>query len=337
MSTESQDSTQVQTETKEVTAQDVMDLIGANSDSPNEEVQASEENIEPKSKVEEKVEKEEQVDKFAPKFAALSRQEKALKAQARTLAAREAALAEREKALSAPKEQEKVKEQEPLEFRLKKDTFGTLKELGLTPEMLVQMMLNDGKPTQELQMQLLKDEVSRSSKSEMEQLKAELAEIKKDKEEQRRQQEEAEQQKLINGFKSQIKDFVAKDLEKYDLINVEDDYGIDLIYNVIAEDAQRKQEELGDEFTGDEIMSIEEAAQKIEEQLFQEAKKRIERSKKAKSLLGNNQVTQSTTPGKKASVTLSNNIAQEQSRSRAPMSDDERIAAAAAMLKKASQ
>lgn len=318
-------------EQKEITAQDIAALIGANSDAPDvqEEVAA------PEVKKEEKVEqKKEEVDKFAPKFAALSRQEKALKAKERALAAREKALEEKERGTITP--QKPVEEKEPLELRLKKDTFGALKELGLTPEMLVQMMLNDGKPTQELQMQLLKDEVSRSSKSELEQLKAELQELKKDREDRKRQEEEAQQAQLIGGFKSQIKEFISKDLEKYDLLSVEDDYGIDLVYDLIAQDAQAKQEELGDEFTGDEIMSIEEAADKIEQRLFEEAKKRIERSKKAKTLLAppSGQVTQSATPSKKASATLSNSLAQEQSRSRAPMSDEERIAAAAAMLKK---
>lgn len=277
-------------------------------------------------------------DRFASKFAALTRQEKQIKQLQKQIAEREKALAEREKALLAPREEPK-KPEEPLELRLKRDTFGTLKELGLTPETLVQMMLNDGKPTQELQMQLLKDEVSRSSKSEFEQLKAELQELKKAREEEQQAKQEQELNGRITGFKSQIGDFVAKDTDTYDLIASEGEQGIDLIYDLIAQDAQEKAEkakEDGLEFTGEEIMSIEEAAQKVEAQLLEEAKKRIERSKKVKSLLGpkDSPATPPNVPGKKATATLSNSAAQVQSGPKVYTSDAERMAAAAAMLKK---
>ncbi len=324
MSTENVDNNSgEQNNNTEITAQDVAALLGG-----GEEQAVVKEEVAEVKKPEVKEEKQPEVDKFAAKFAALSRQEKALKAQQKALAAREAALAEKEKAPAAPK----VEAQEPLELRLKKDTFGTLKELGLTPETLVQMMLNDGKPTQELQMQLLKDEVSRSAKTELEKLQEKLALLEQKEADREKQKEESQQAELINGFKTQIKEFVSADLEKFDLINVEEDYGIELVYDMIARDAQAKQEELGDEFTGDEIMSIEEAAQKVEEQLLEAAKKRIERSKKLKATQA--PTSQPNAPGKKASATLSNSASQVQSQTRAPMSDEERIAAAAAMLKK---
>lgn len=268
-----------------------------------------------------------EVDKFAPKFAALSRQEKALKQRERALAAREAAFTAKEKpaeAAPAPKE--------PIEQRLLKDTFGTLKELGLTPETLVQMMLNDGKATPELQMQILKQELSRASGDKISSVEKELQDMRAERQKEREEREQVEQNKLIGGFKSQIKDFIKTDLDKYELLSIEEDYGIDLIYDKIAQDAQAKQEEQGEEFDPDTIMSIEEAASQIEEQLLDAAKKRIG-AKKIKSLTGTPSApAQSTKPQAKASTTLSNGQAQVQGQVKAAQSDKDRLAAAIALI-----
>jgi len=321
-----------QEQVTDATPEQILAAAAQTHEAPVDETAAEEVEAAPKEepKPEPKVE-----DKFAPKFAALSRQEKALKAREKALAAREAALAERDKpAAAAP-----AAPQEPLELRLKKDTFGTLKELGLSPEVLVQMMLNDGKPTPELQMALMKEEITRAGGSKVEQLEAKLAAIEK-KEQEREQKVQAEQDaKLVSGFKSQIADFIKADPDKYDLLATEDEYGIDLVYDVIAQDAQAKQEELGEEFTGDEIMSIEEAASKIEEQLLEAAKKRIERSKKVKGLFGTTSApaTQSSTPQKKASPTLSNVQSQVQSPGKAAQSDADRLAAAIALISSKAQ
>lgn len=295
----------------------------------NSELEAAPEETEEKPKVEEK--KTEEDKKFAAKFAALARREKLVKQAEVKAKRREQELEARIKQLEEqgkPKQEAPV-EQEPLDVRLQKNPFKVLEEMGLGYETLTRMALNDGKMTPELESKLMKQELESKFQQQLKALEAKLeAKEKADKE---RQEQEAkamsdkQQQAAISEFKDSIKQVVESDVEAYELISVEGQDGIELIYNEIAEDAMKKRQEadeMGDDADSIELLSIQEAAQRVEDRLLNEAKKRVELGK-IKKLLGA-PTTQSKEPVKKpASVTLSNSKQQAQGTKRAFLSDEE--------------
>ena len=273
--------------------------------------------------------------KFAAKFAALSRREKAVAAKEKRAEQQLRQLEERMKQLEvSTKKEEPQVQTEPLEVRIRKKPFETLAELGLNYETLTKMALNDGNLTPEVQMQLMRDEIEQSHRKEIDGIKKELQDRKTREEQLEKQAEEKREAQLVDNFKGQISEFINANKEAYELAASEGQDGIELIYSVIAEDAERKLEENGGEITSDDLMSIEEAARQIEDQLLEDAKKRLDLGK-IKKLLDTSSKKVQNEPGKqtKSSVTLSNAKSQVQSAARQFASDEESKREAAKLIR----
>lgn len=280
----------------------------------------------PEAELEAKPAESEEDKKFAAKFAALSRREKAVKQRERAADAKIAELEAKLKEMEGPKKEEKA----PLEYRLKKDPFNTLKEIGMDFETLTRMALNDGKHTPELQSKLISEELEQKLEAKYGSMIKQLEEKLTKKEEQEKKEREEYQ---VQAYKNQISDFIKQNAEKFELIAAEDN-GAEEIYKTILEDYNAKIEANG-EVEEDEIMTFEDAANKIEERLLEQAKKRVNLSKIQK-LLGASQKTETQSEpkqGKKVSPTLSNEQSQVQGAKKQFLSDEESRKEAAKLIR----
>lgn len=291
---------------------------------PAEEVAAPEAEVEAKPEVETKPEAQTEEDRrFAAKFAALSRKEKALKQQEREIKARLAAL----EAQTKPKEEPKAPET-PLEMRLRRDPFKTLEELGIGYETLTRRALNEGKMTPEEQVLLLREEMKQEFESKY---GKEIEELKKSRQEELEAAKKEKEAQQVQAYKSQIADFVKTNAEKYELLASESDAS-DLIYETILDQYTATLEANG-EVTEEDILSVEEAAERIENALLDEAKKRINLSKIKKLLEPSQSSKEEPGKGKKVSPTLSNEQSQVQGAKKQFLSDEESKAEAAKLIR----
>lgn len=229
-----------------------------------------------------------QDDKFASKFAALSRKEKTLREQERNLQQ----TAQRLKAMET--ELKKMQEERngadtSLKARLKSDPLKVLAEEGLTYEELSERVLNDGNPTPQRMIEQMRSELQREYKSELEALKQQIRE--KEENEQKKQYETAE-----NNFKAELKQYIDGN-EKYELTKANGAY--DLAFDVAKEYYDQ---------TG-KVLSYEEAADLVEGHLEEEAN-RILQLKKIQSKI--QKPPQPPVEAKPASPTLSNKLSAEQ-------------------------
>lgn len=289
---------------------------------------APEQELNTKPQTEQKDEtKKPEDNRFAAKFAALSRKEKEIKQ-------REKQLEERIKQLEAQAAQKSEPEQvqkevEPLEYRIKKDPFGTLKEYGLDLDTLVNIALNDGKPTQDIQLQLLRQEIEGKTQKELSEIRAKLEAKEKAEEEARQRAEEERNQQVVEGFVEQIVSFVDSRPDDYELIRTEEAH--DLVFDVIKEHFENTK----DETTGvGEVLDFKAAADEVENYLLEEAKKRLE-LKKIKGLVAPQAAKVEPSKNSPASVTLSNSQAQVQSATsgKSQLSRDESLQEAAKLLR----
>lgn len=257
--------------------------------------------------------------RFAAKFAALTKREKALreKEKALTLRMKELEAKVNQQSTSAPAAKE-----EPLELRIKRDPFKTLEQLGVNYETLTRIALNDGKLTPELQMQLMREELDGKYKTELDDIRNQLK-TRDDRE------TAAKEEQAIASFKNDIGSNISSDRERYELLSVEGQDGIDLVFNIIDEHYKETSE----------ILEMSVALDAAEEGLLDEAKKRIELGK-IKKLLGASQKLPETkdaapqaTAAKKETPTLSNQKAQVQPTKSRFLSDEESKAQAAKLIR----
>lgn len=249
-----------------------------------------------------------QEEKFAAKFAALSRKEKAIRQRELQVQQQMQQLEQRLKQMEEQSKQ--VENYKQIPDRLRKEPLKVLEESGLKFEQLAEMVLNDGKPTQDMVL----SEYEKKFMSRMEQLEQKLAE-----KEAKEQQEKYDQ--AISQFQAQLVDFIGQTPD-YDLIRAND--ASDLVYQVIEEHHAE---------TG-QILSNKEACDAVEEYLLEEAKKLVDREKVKKLL-------QPQTPSKpaaqtgKSSPTLSNAQAAQASKPQAArrLSDEESKAEAAKLIR----
>lgn len=273
---------------------DLQDSMSTNLEEPAKEVeQPIDEVVETKK------------DPFSSKFAALSKKEKMLRQREKELEAKFAELEQKSAPASAPKVDEV-----PLELRLKKDPFGTLKELGFSYDKLAEIASADGKLPQDMQMELMRQEIEDKYSKKINELESKFTENDKKREEERHTQ-------VIENFKSEITEFTASS-EDYELIQANN--SSDLVYEVI----EQHHAETG------QVLSIKEAADYVEAYLFEENKKLLERSKKLKGLL----TPQEQKKEAKPSNTLTNSLTRQASfEQKQKLSDDESKAEAAKLLK----
>lgn len=244
--------------------------------------------------------------KFAARFAALSRKEKQLRAREAQLTAKMQEIEARSKSWDTEKtELEKFK---ALPERLKKETLKVLEEQGIKFEDLAQMILNDGKPTQEM----ILSEQEKKLNAKFEELERKIAEKEK-------KEQEDRVNAAVESFKAQLTDFVNTTAD-YELIRANDYVGE--VFDVI---------EMHHEKTG-EILSNKEACDIVEEYLLEEAKKLVDREKVKKLLQP--QTPKPAEKTGKSSPTLSNaQAAQAQKQAAKPLSDEESKAEAAKLIR----
>jgi len=246
-----------------------------------------------------------QEDKFAAKFAALSRKERQLR--------------EREKAVELRlKKLEQDYKQKETELsskfidpsRLKKESLQILKEQGITFEQLAEMALNDGKPTPEM----MQSELEKKLVSKIEELEKKL-------EERETKAQETKYEEILNNFTGELTNFVNSSND-YELIQANNAVG--LVYEVIEEHHAS---------TG-KILDMKAAADAVENYLLEEAKKQLSLNK-IKGLVTPKVDENANQSPKKSSVTLTNSAAATASavKSARPMSQEESLREAAKLIR----
>lgn len=246
-----------------------------------------------------------QDDKFAAKFAALSRKEKQLRDKEREL---ESKLKDMESKFSVDKQE--VEKLKAIPERLKKEPLKVMEEFGLTFQQLTEMMLNDGKPTPEM----LLSEKETAIRKEIEALKKQIED--KEQSEQQKKYEE-----VLNGFVQDLTKYVT-DTEDYEMIRASD--AVPLVYEVI---------EAHHANTGT-ILSNKEACDLVEAHLLEEAKKYVTLNKIKGLLQPKEQTPTQSTEKRQASVTLSNTAsAQVPKQSERKLSSEESLREAAKLIK----
>lgn len=250
-----------------------------------------------------------QNDKFAEKFAALSRKEKEIRARQAEI---DAKYSEYE---AWKKEQEELANQKepeiPLEYRLRKNPIETLAEMGLSYEKLTEIALNDGKLDTLDQMDLMRQDIDSKWAKKFEELENKFIEKEK-------AEEEARYEKEIQNFNKELTNFVNENSE-YELIRAND--AVDLVYNLIESHYAENQQ----------ILSTKDACDAVEAHLEGEIKKLAE-TNKLKGLFQTQEAPKA--PQKPASPTLSNDLSSHTStKGTESLSDDESKAIIAQMLK----
>lgn len=246
-------------------------------------------------------------ERFAAKFAALSRKEKQIRQREQAMEQR---LKQMEAQLQAKESEFSSKYIDP--SKIKSQPLDVLKEQGWTPEKLAELMLNDGKPTQDM----LMSEYESKFMTKIEALEKKLAE-------KEAKEQEEKYNNTLTSFQAQLTDFVNK-TEDYDLIRAND--AVDLVYQVI----EQHHAETG------QILSNKEASDAVEEYLLEEAKKLVDRDK-VKKLLQPTQAKPTQKPtqavGGKSSPTLSNAVSATATPSSRNLSNEESKAEAAKLIR----
>ena len=271
--------------------------------------------VETEPKTEEVVPQTDEDKRFAAKFAALTRKEKAIRESEKRVNAR---IKELESKIAAQPKVEVAAPEEPLERRLRKDPFKTLESQGMGYETLTQIALNGGKLTPEIQMQLMREEIEAKYSAQIEAVNKKL--------EAREQQDKQEkEQAWVTDFKGKIATQISTAANDYELVAAEGQEGVDAVFEII--DAYYRE-------TG-EALDIKEAVEAAEEELLEQARKRIGLAKIKKLMGASETKTQEVKPQqvKKPGTTLSNEASQVQSSSGKFLSDDESKKEAAKLIR----
>ncbi len=255
----------------------------------------------------------------AARFAALSRQEKSQRLQAKQLADERKAL---DTARATMEADVRAKYIDPVEF--KKNPYKYLKDNGLTLEQVAEIALNDGVPTPS---SLVNDATK--------ELKAEIAEMRKQLAAKDTAEQEAQYERVEQSFKADLNKFVA-DTPDYEMIRANE--AGPLVFEVIDTHFNTQLEAYVEEHGAEPdaatrasfIMSNKDACDKVENYLLEEAKKYVALPK-IKGLMAPPAIQ---APSSKASTTLTNaDAATAIPTSSKMLSDDESKRAAAQLIK----
>ncbi len=253
-------------------------------------------------------------DKFASKFAALTRKEKELRQREQAIVAK---LAEAEK--RAKELEERASKEKSLEDMIKENPLRALREkYGYDFDKLAEMQLNDENPTADMKLDRRAKELEEKTLSRIEQLEKQIAE----KEEQAKK---AQYEAITKQFKQEISKEISSNPEVYELIlaNEAENEVFDLIetyYNQTAEyqDGVMVKEGI--------ILTVQDAAKHVEDHYEEEAK-RILKLKKF-----NKQTSPEEQEKKVAAPTLSNDLASESPKNGSKFMSDEESKREAAKL-----
>lgn len=288
---------------------------------PNEEQAKTDQptqNIE--TKTEAKPEETKPVDKFAPKFAALSRKERELTKREKDAETR---LKQREEELSA--KEKAIQEREAKDLarqKLKKESPAKwLEEEGVSYEAVTQSILNNGDLTpaqkqeqilaaQQEQIQKLTERLENKEKKELEEKEASEASAL-----------EKQHQERIDSFKGEIKTFLTAAPDTYELLmnNPFDEDPIEAVYETVAAFYQEHKK----------VLDVKEAADMCEQFLESRVDKIAKLKKVSQKTLPPKEEPKSETAQSESPKTLENaHSSQTPNRQGRKLSDDELIAEA---------
>jgi len=198
-------------------------------------------------------------DFLAPKFAALTRKQKEIRAYEQSVRAKEAELNKRLAELEG-KSKDTEGKLKTFEQAFKENPLKALKERGITMEQLIEMQMNDENPTVDMKMKRLQEEIESKALSKIEELEKKLRE---------KEEMEANQryEQAVNGYKAEIGNFVKQNADTYELIAANG--ATDLMFEV-AENFYQQNKTVPD---------IKEVADAVEAHLEEEAKKIFELKK----------------------------------------------------------
>jgi Skp family chaperone for outer membrane proteins len=243
------------------------------------------------------------VDPLAPKFAALSRKEKEVRSQAQQIAQQKAEyekqLAEFTKQRTEWEENQK-KSSSDYKQRLKENPINELMDAGYTPQQIAEILMNEGNPTPEMKLNRVKQELESGYKAELAELRKMLEEKEASSVKQQEEQLKAQQEQAVKAFKSEVGEFLTKNSEKYELSALNPEQSIETIYDTIDLYYQETSKE-----GKPKILTIDEAAELVENYLSEEANKIYEVKRKRESAKPEAKVKTETAP------TLSNTAASE--------------------------
>lgn len=195
-------------------------------------------------------------DPLAPKFAALARRDKELKAAQQAAAAREAALAEREAKLKAFEESQKRWEDDPIDF---------LDKSGVSIEKLADLIAAGPKPKESKEVAELRKQVEALAKERAEAQEREKA-----------QQAEAARA----NYRKDMADFVAKNADKYELLAEKGEEGQELLFEVVQQHWRKTFKDTNGQ--APEMLTFEQAADWVEKSYEREVETTM--SSKAKKI-----------------------------------------------------
>ena len=233
-----------------------------------------------------------QKDQFADKLELLTRKQQAIWHQSQKVKQEQQALAQERAEFERFKALKAQAKQKPLDY---------LAEGGLSYDEITQHVLNGGKPTQEDELQTLRNEFKQLRE---EQEKKE----KKQQEQQTIAQRQQEEQRIVE-FKDEISDFIEQNKATYELSSMRD--ATEDIFTtvqdafVISLQEWHKNGRVG---RPPEPMSIQAAADIVEE-FYEKEVLRLTGSQKLKSKLNIQPQESSGDPAKSPSKTLTNNMA----------------------------
>lgn len=211
--------------------------------------------VEVKPDAEKPAEEKKPDDFLAPKFAALTRKEKEIRAKETAIKQREAELEQKLKDMEA-----KLAESQAFQTKLKESPLSTLRDQGLTFQQLAEMQLNEENPSVEVQLKRMKAELESKTLGEVEALKKMLAD-----------KEQAQAQKAyddaVAAYKGQLDEYVSQNAEKYELILAND--ATDLLLTVAEQYFE----------THKKVPDMSEVADAVEAHFEEEAKKIFELKK----------------------------------------------------------
>lgn len=195
-------------------------------------------------------------DPLAPKFAALARRDKELKAAQQAAAAREAALAEREAKLKAFEESQSRWQDDPIDF---------LDKSGVSIEKLADLIAAGPKPKESKEVAELRKQVEALAKERAEAQEREKA-----------QQVEAARA----NYRKDMADFVAKNADKYELLAEKGEAGQELLFEVVQQHWRKTFKDTDGQ--APEMLTFEQAADWVEKSYEREVETTL--SSKAKKI-----------------------------------------------------
>lgn len=244
-------------------------------------------------------------ERASDKFAVLARKEAEVYRRQQAVKQQQAELA---------RQAEEIKAFQEMKRQARLNPVDALKQLGLTYEEVTEYLMNDNKPTPTAEVMSVKQELEEFKRQTMAEQKRLI--------EEQQLRSEVEQQQIVEQFREEVNDYVAKHADTYELTALYG--GASLVSQVIEEHFKQTQK----------LMDVSEAAKLVEEH-YEELARKAQATKKfavtqqkAASPQGQTQ-----TQAPRMGPTLTNDLtARAAANPQRPRTDEDRIAAALARL-----